>query len=205
MKFDGEGRGCIEGIRHLRRPAAAIRADHADFHAASVDHPRRFGLGQPFSAGRAVHDASIAACVGEGHAWYPTVVDGGRSIVSLLASPGQHFGLAVVARAIGIVLNNGTMWFDPMPGRVNSLAPGRRVMTAGATAIMRRDGQALLAVGAPCGRRMIPAVLHAIVNRVDHGMDPQDAMKPSPPATSAAWLTTITLSVRPRPDCPRLR
>jgi gamma-glutamyltranspeptidase/glutathione hydrolase len=124
--------------------------------------------------------------VGEGHAWYPTVVDGGRSIVSLLSSPGQHFGLAVVARAIGIVLNNGTMWFDPMPGRVNALAPGRRVMTAGATAIVRRDGQALLAVGAPCGRRMIPAVLHAIVNRVDHGMDPQDAMKPSPPAASTA-------------------
>jgi gamma-glutamyltranspeptidase/glutathione hydrolase len=106
-----------------------------------VDHPRRFGLGQPFSAGRAVHDASIAACVGEGHAWYPTVVDGGRSIVSLLSSPGQHFGLAVVARAIGIVLNNGTMWFDPMPGRVNALAPGRR--------------------------RVISAVRHSILNMVE--------------------------------------
>jgi gamma-glutamyltranspeptidase/glutathione hydrolase len=116
--------------------------------------------------------------VGEGHAWYPTVIDGGRSIVSLLSSPGQHFGLAVVARDTGVVPNNGTMWFDPVPGRVNSLALGRRVMTAGATAIVRRDGQALLAVGAPGGRRMIPASLHAIVNRVCHGMHPQDAVNP---------------------------
>jgi len=97
-------------------------------------------------------------------------------MVSLLSTLGLHFGSAVVAKGTGIALNNGTMWFDPVPGSANSIGPGRRIMTAGAPAIVLRDGAPLLAVGSPGGRRVISAVLQSIVNVVDHGMGAQDAV-----------------------------
>lgn len=113
---------------------------------------------------------------GEGMTTHLTVIDRDRNMVSLLSTLGLHFGSGVVAKGTGIVLNNGTMWFDPVPGRVNSVGPGKRIMTAGAPIVVLRDGKPMLAVGAPGGRRVISSVLHAIVNVIDHGMGPQDAV-----------------------------
>lgn len=113
---------------------------------------------------------------GEGQTTHLTVVDRDRNMVSLTSTLGLHFGSAVVVEGTGIVLNNGTMWFDPVPGSTNSVGPGRRIMTAAAPAIVLRDGEPLLAAGAPGGRRVISAVLQTIVNVVDHGMGAQDAV-----------------------------
>jgi gamma-glutamyltranspeptidase/glutathione hydrolase len=68
------------------------------------------------------------------------------------------------------------MWFDPTPGRINSLLPGRRGMTAGAPVLVTRDGRPVLAVGAPGGRRVISSVIQSISNMLDHGMGPQEAV-----------------------------
>jgi gamma-glutamyltranspeptidase/glutathione hydrolase len=168
--------------------AATIRLDRAGLQAQAGD-PWRFEPGHLSPPGTAPSDPQSAQRAGEGQTTHLTVVDRDRNMVSLLSTLGQHFGSAVVARDTGIVLNNGTMWFDPIPGRVNSLAPGRRVMTAGAPVIVRRDGQPLLAVGAPGGRRVISAVLHAIVNMVDHDMGPQDAV--NTPRVHCEGRTTV--------------
>ena len=113
---------------------------------------------------------------GEGQTTHLTVVDKERNMVTMTSTLGQHFGSAVVAKGTGVVLNNGTMWFDPIPGRVNSIAPGRRLMTAAAPTIVLKDGKPILAVGAPGGRRVISSVIHSIINVVDHKMGPQDAV-----------------------------
>jgi gamma-glutamyltranspeptidase/glutathione hydrolase len=113
---------------------------------------------------------------GEGLTTHLTVVDRDRNMVSLLSTLGLHFGSAVVAKGTGIALNNGTMWFDPVPGSTNSVGPNLRIMTAGAPAVVLRDGAPLLAVGSPGGRRVISAVLQSIVNVVDHGMGAQEAV-----------------------------
>lgn len=145
-----------------------IRRDRANPDAVAGDPWPHNGGGAPS------HPPSGPA--GEGQTTHLTVIDKDRNMVSLLSTLGQHFGSAVVARDTGVVLNNGTMWFDPVPGRVNSLAAGRRIMTAGAPVIVTRDGQPVLAVGAPGGRRVISAVVHSIVNMLDHGMGPQQAV-----------------------------
>jgi len=113
---------------------------------------------------------------GDSQTTHLTVVDKDRNMVSLLSTLGLHFGSAVVAKDTGVVLNNGTMWFDPIPGTINSLAPGRRGLTAGAPAIVLRDGEPLMTVGSPGGRRVISSILHAIINVIDHGMQAQDAV-----------------------------
>ena len=145
-----------------------IRADRAAPDAMAGDPWPHNGGG---SVGRVAGGPA-----GEGQTTHLTVVDKDHNMVSLMSTLGQHFGSAVVARGTGVVLNNGTMWFDPVPGRVNSLAPGRRIMTAGAPVIVTRGGRPVLAVGAPGGRRVISAVIHSLVNMLDHGMGPQEAV-----------------------------
>jgi gamma-glutamyltranspeptidase/glutathione hydrolase len=63
-----------------------------------------------------------------------------------------------------------------VPGHPNSIAPGKRVLWAGAPTLLIRDGRPLLAVGAPGGRKIMSAVAQSIVNVVDFGDGPQDAV-----------------------------
>ena len=113
---------------------------------------------------------------GEGQTTHITVVDRERNVVSLTSTLGGHFGSGVVVGGTGILLNNGAMWFDPVPGSANSIAPGRRILWAGTPALVLRHGQPLFAVGAPGGRKIISAVLQSILNVVDFGLGAQDAV-----------------------------
>ena len=103
------------------------------------------------------------------------VVDRDRICVALTATLGGGFGSAVMVKGTGIVLTNGTYWFDPRPGRPNSIAPGKRVLWAGAPTIVLRGGAPFLVCGAPGGRKIMSAVVQTIVNAVDYGDGPQAA------------------------------
>jgi gamma-glutamyltranspeptidase / glutathione hydrolase len=103
------------------------------------------------------------------------VVDRDRMAVSLTATLGGAFGSAVMPRGTGILITDGTYWFDPRPGRPNSIAPGKRVLWAGAPTILLRDRQPFLVCGAPGGRKIMSALVQVIANVVDYGDGPQDA------------------------------
>ncbi len=103
------------------------------------------------------------------------VVDRDRMTVSLTATLGGAFGSAMMIRGTGIVMTNGLYWFDPRPDRPNSIAPGKRVLWAGAPAIVLRDDRPVLVCGAPGGRKIMSAVVQTIVNTVDYQDGPQDA------------------------------
>jgi len=111
-----------------------------------------------------------------GHTTHVSVVDRDRNVVALTSTLGAAFGSGVVVPGTGILLNNGTTWFDPRPGTQNSIAPGRRILWAGSPTIISRGGRPLAAVGAPGGRKVISSVLQVVVNLVDFGMGPQDAV-----------------------------
>ena len=102
-------------------------------------------------------------------------VDRDRMCVSLTATLGGGFGSGVMVKDTGIVLTNGTYWFDPRPGRPNSIAPGKRVLWAGAPTIVLRAAEPFLVCGAPGGRKIMSAVAQVVVNAIDYGDGPQDA------------------------------
>ena len=52
-------------------------------------------------------------------------MDGDGNAVSLTNTLMSGFGSGVVPPGTGVVMNNGMMWFDPLPGRVNSIEPGK--------------------------------------------------------------------------------
>ncbi|MDE3113207.1 MAG: gamma-glutamyltransferase [Chloroflexota bacterium] len=110
------------------------------------------------------------------HTTHLCVVDASRSCVSLTSTLGGAFGNAAVLGRTGILLANVMTWFDPRPGRRNSIAGGKRILWAPAPTIVSRGGSPRLVVGASGGRRLISGVLQTIVNVLDHGNGPQDAV-----------------------------
>lgn len=82
----------------------------------------------------------------------------------------------VVLPRTGIVMNNGMGWFDPEPGHANSPGPGKKPLTNMAPVVVTRNGAPYLTLGAPGGRRIVNAVTQVLLNIVEHGMGPQQAV-----------------------------
>jgi gamma-glutamyltranspeptidase/glutathione hydrolase len=110
------------------------------------------------------------------HTTHMNAVDGDRMMVALTQTLGQGFGSGFVAKGTGVVLLDTMTWFDPVPGHPNSIAPGKRVLWAGSPTLVLKDRAPFLAVGAPGGRKIMSAVTQTIVNVVDFGDGPQDAV-----------------------------
>ena len=94
-------------------------------------------------------------------------VDRQRNMVSLTHTAVSLFGARVVVKDTGILLNNGMIWFDPEPGKPNSIAPGKRGMVNMVPALAFRRGEPYLAVGAPGGRKIVSAIPQVIANVAD--------------------------------------
>src|SRR4029077_9444913 len=57
-----------------------------------------------------------------------SVVDRHGNMCSVTQTLLSIFGSRVVSPSTGLLLNNGIMWFDPEPGKPNSLGPGKRCL-----------------------------------------------------------------------------
>lgn len=110
------------------------------------------------------------------HTTHLSVIDRERNMVSLTASLGQRFGSGVLVPGTGVVLNNGMMWFDPEPGKINSIAPGKIALHAGTPALVFDDREPLLTVGVPGGRMVLTSALQVMLNVLDYGLGMQAAI-----------------------------
>jgi len=104
-------------------------------------------------------------------------VDRQRNMVSLTNTAVSLWGSRMVVPDTGILLQNGMIWFDPEPGRVNSVAAGKRPLVNMVPALGFKKGEPLLAVGAPGGRKIVSAIPQVIANMVDLGDSPQAAIE----------------------------
>jgi gamma-glutamyltranspeptidase/glutathione hydrolase len=85
------------------------------------------------------------------------------------------WGSGVTVPGTGILLNNGMMWFDPQPGRPNSVAGGKRPLSNMAPAVVTRGGVSLAALGASGGRKIMNCVAQLALNVIDRDMSMQTA------------------------------
>jgi len=105
------------------------------------------------------------------------VVDRQRNMVSLTHTAVSLFGSRVVVPGSGILLSNGMIWFDPEPGKANSVGPGKRALVNMVPVLAFRKGEPYLTLGAPGGRKIISAIPQVVSNLVDLGLAPQPAIE----------------------------
>jgi len=115
-----------------------------------------------------------------------SVLDKAGNAVAVTYTLNGYFGAGVMARGTGFLLNNEMDDFTIKPGAANNfglvqgtanmIAPGKRPLSSMAPTIVLRGGQASMILGSPGGARIITIVLETILNVIDYGMSPQEAV-----------------------------
>ncbi|MFH2111653.1 MAG: gamma-glutamyltransferase [Candidatus Bathyarchaeota archaeon] len=106
-----------------------------------------------------------------------SVMDDRGNMVAATQTLFAVFGSAVTATGTGMFLNNCMGLFDPRPGRANSVAGGKRMLSSMTPTIVLRDEAPFLCLGSPGGTRIFPAICQALVNVIDFGMSIQQAVE----------------------------
>jgi gamma-glutamyltranspeptidase/glutathione hydrolase len=128
-----------------------------------------------------------------------SVMDGQGNAVSVTYTINGGFGSGVIASGTGFLLNNEMDDFTIKPGTANmfglvqgasnAIAPGKRPLSSMAPTIVLLDGKVVLITGSPGGSRIISIVLQTILNMLDFGMPPQEAV--DAPRIHHQWLPDI--------------
>jgi gamma-glutamyltranspeptidase/glutathione hydrolase len=138
--------------------------------------------------GRAMQDAYAERLSGLGDAEpqreYPgadsctthlTVCDRDGMMVAMTTTLLSSMGSRVMLPRTGIMMNNGVMWFDPVPGTPNAIAPNKRPLNNMCPVIAATGGAPEIALGASGGRRIMASVFQLLAFVADFGMEPEDA------------------------------
>ena len=112
---------------------------------------------------------------GESCTTHITAIDRDGGIAALTTTLLSSFGSRYVLPRTGILMNNGIMWFDPRPGRPNSMGPGKRALTNMCPVVAARDGRPRFGVGASGGRRILASVVQMASFIIDFAMTPEQA------------------------------
>jgi gamma-glutamyltranspeptidase / glutathione hydrolase len=122
-----------------------------------------------------------------------TVTDRWGDVVEYTLTIEQTGGAGIVVPHRGFLLNNeltdfNTLVFPAPADDPNRLEPGKRPRSSMSPTIVVKDGQPFVALGSPGGSTIITTVLQMLFNRIDRGMDIEQAMaapRSSPRNTSA--------------------
>lgn len=122
-------------------------------------------------------NGSVPEYARDGSTTHLGVIDAAGNAVSLTQTLLSGWGSRVVAEGTGVLLNNGMMWFDPEPGRPNSVGGRKRPLSNMAPAVVTKDDRILASVGSSGGRKIMNANAQIIMNIVDFGMDAHAALE----------------------------
>ena len=112
--------------------------------------------------------------------------DGSGNVVSTTTTLNGIFGSKVVVEGAGFLLNNEMDDFSVKPGvpnmyglvgnEVNSIEPGKRMLSSMTPTILLKDGEPFLILGSPGGGKIITTVAQIIINIIDFGMSVAEAV-----------------------------
>ena len=120
------------------------------------------------------------------HTTHFSVADAEGNWVACTATVNTSFGSKVVIPGTGVVMNNQMDDFSVQPGvanffgligaEANAVAPHKRPLSSMTPTIVLKDGQPIIALGAAGGPKIISQVLLELVDMLDLGMNPQQAL-----------------------------
>jgi gamma-glutamyltranspeptidase/glutathione hydrolase len=103
------------------------------------------------------------------------VVDEQGNIAAVTQTLLSVFGSRLTLQESGVLMNNGIMWFDPEPGKPNSLAPGKRCLGNYCPVVGETGDGRRFALGASGGRKIIGTVLQIASFLIDHRFTLEEA------------------------------
>jgi gamma-glutamyltranspeptidase / glutathione hydrolase len=125
-----------------------------------------------------------------------SVVDAEGNAVAVTYTLNGGFGNGITVPGLGFLLNNEMDDFTSRPGAANLfglvqgepnvIAPGKRPLSAMAPTIVLRDADLFMVLGGPGGSRIPTAMLQVMLNVMDFGMNPQEAV--DAPRFHHQWL-----------------
>ena len=121
-------------------------------------------------------EGSVADYMRDGSTTHLGVIDQWGNAVSLTQTLLSGWGSRVTVPGTGVLMNNGMMWFDPEPGRPNSVGPGKRPLTNMAPALVTRSGQIRASVGSSGGRKIVNCNAQLIANIAAFGLSMGEAL-----------------------------
>ena len=105
------------------------------------------------------------------------VVDRTGYTVSLTQTLLSVFGSKLTLPESGVLMNNAMMWFDPQPGKENSIGASKYPLCNMCPAIVLSEDGKQYAIGSSGGRKIVGAVTQLALWLTDFGMDIESAMK----------------------------
>lgn len=127
------------------------------------------------------------------------VVDPAGDAVSVTYTLNGAFGAGVMAPGTGFLLNDEMDDFSIAPnipnmfglvqGIRNAIAPGKRPLSSMAPTIVLDQGRLAYVLGSPGGSRIITIVAETLMNMIDYGMQPQEAV--DAPRLHMQWLPDV--------------
>ena len=128
-----------------------------------------------------------------------SVVDADRNAVALTTTLEDSYGSKIVVPGAGFLLNNEMGDFNAGPGLTdasglvgtepNLAGPRKRMLSSMTPTIVVRDGGPYLVTGSPGGRTIPSTVLLTVLNVLDFGMNPQEAV--DAPRFNHQWLPDV--------------
>jgi gamma-glutamyltranspeptidase/glutathione hydrolase len=128
-----------------------------------------------------------------------SIVDAEGNAISLTTTINGGYGSTVFIDELGFFMNNEMDDFSAKPGtpnmfgltgaEANSIAPGKRMLSAMTPTIVEKDGKLWMVVGTPGGSTIITSVLQTILNVTEFGMGMQQAV--ASPRFHHQWLPDL--------------
>ncbi|HUL79309.1 MAG TPA: gamma-glutamyltransferase [Vicinamibacteria bacterium] len=128
-----------------------------------------------------------------------SVVDQDRNAVALTTTLEDGYGSKIVVPGAGFLLNNEMGDFNAGPGLTddtgligtepNLAGPGKRMLSSMTPTIVVKGGQPFLVAGSPGGRTIPSTVLQVLLDVLDFGMNPQEAV--DAPRFHHQWLPDV--------------
>ena len=123
-----------------------------------------------------VPGAVAAGQMADGSTTHLSVMDRDGMAVSCTQTLLSLWGSRVTTPGTGVLLNNGMMWFDPEPGRPNSVGGGKTPLSNMAPVLLARNGRPWATLGASGGRRIMNCNAQLVVNLTDWRLAAQPAI-----------------------------
>jgi gamma-glutamyltranspeptidase/glutathione hydrolase len=107
---------------------------------------------------------------------YLCAADEHGNVVSLIQSVAYDFGSGIVAEGTGMLLQNRGCYFSLDPGHANRLEPMKRTMHTLIPGMAARGGRPSIAFGSMGGDGQPQLQTQVLINLVDHGLEPLEAV-----------------------------